>query len=214
VPTDNPNDLYIQQMYAMIGMTNYKTMKCYYFQKDNYCKNGNACQFAHADSELRTPVEMEYLTSIANSINYQVSGEGMSYPQNYAYLENQNVITSQYQTYDPYAGYDYSYTPDTNYGDQTESSNTNNNYNNYYNAGTQSNYYDYSYNQSQNYPYNMNSIEINQNVGVSEIKEINEVDANARSVNSSSNIIKETPEIGKVKSEVVEERKKKMKINK
>lgn len=118
-------------MYAMYGMVNYKTMKCYYFQKDNYCKNGKACQFAHSDAELRTPIEMEYLTSLANTINYQVSNAAAYNAYNQDQMYNQHysmgneINQYSYPSYDYQNGYDYSYTPDTNYGEDNTTNNIN-----------------------------------------------------------------------------------------
>jgi hypothetical protein len=146
-------DAYVQQTYSGLGMTNYKMMKCFYFERDKYCKYGNACMFAHSDRELKTPNDINYLSSIATALNNQLRGGsemGSSGDQNminnqYAYANyanydnlntnNQMMMSNQvngqayynyqYQNYAPnYSNYQTgqydSYTPDTNYGDTTQ----------------------------------------------------------------------------------------------
>jgi hypothetical protein len=131
----------VQSTYSGLGMNNYKMMKCFYFERDKYCKYGNACQFAHSDRELKTPSDINYLSSLALSINSQLragydpglTGEVSTDPYtgsynnyqnaNYTQVNGQAYYNYQYQNYPtagipvPQAQYDYSsYTPDTNYG--------------------------------------------------------------------------------------------------
>lgn len=199
-------------MYAMYGMVNYKTMKCYYFQKDNYCKNGKACQFAHSDAELRTPIEMEYLTSLASSLNYQVSNSG-NYNNNQQVYDQQNFYNMGYDinipvypNYDFQTAYDYSYTPDTNYGDGTNlETNQQANYQNNYHQ-----IYDYNY---ANYlpNYDQNNINYNYSDSTNTNNTNPQISPQQPQTKISNNIIKE--KVTETTSETIDTSKKKMKID-
>jgi hypothetical protein len=174
MPIQKPQEPQVQSStYSGLGMNNYKMMKCFYFERDKYCKYGNACQFAHSDRELKTPSDINYLSSLALSINSQLragydpglTGEVTSdqynynnYPNaNYTQVNGQAYYNYQYQNYAPTQTtqnqYDYSsYTPDTNYGQTLPQTNT---------QYPQYNYdpnYQYAYSQGYAYPnYDQNA---------------------------------------------------------
>ena len=148
----------MQGMYGMIGMANYKSMKCFYFERDKYCKHGNACQYAHSDNELKTQNDISYLSSIANTINCQLTSGYEGYDSQTQQTQDQNMINEQAYYMNEMMrnnmmiqqannnNYDnYSYTPDTNYGttsaNQIDNSNTTSNYSQGYEQG----YYDPNY---------------------------------------------------------------------
>lgn len=173
IPSQMHTSNFMQQYMNVPNLINYKNVKCFYFERDKYCKYGKNCQYAHSDSDIKTPTEISYLNSIATAMNYQMN---MAYGDtgNYSLEETQNRVNNymqsminntpdnnayDYQNYD-YTGngnyntgdnysnsYDYSYTPDTNYGN-TGVSNSNyydahsNNYNQYaqYDQYSQHNY--------------------------------------------------------------------------
>ena len=148
---------FMQQYLNIPSLVNYKNVKCFYFERDNYCKYGKNCQYAHSDGDIKTTNEISYLNSIATAINYDLN---MAYGDsvNCSVEETQNRVNDYMQSmighnqamesntvsmnnpvsnynYVAYGNnnsnsnnYDYSYTPDTNYGD------------NY--GGTGANYYD------------------------------------------------------------------------
>lgn len=107
----------------------YKSLKCFYYERDKFCKHGAACQYAHSDQDIKTPNELSMLNQIATAINYGLSADNQ-YGEN-DYSQYMNLDPQMYQQYvnqvynqqnSNYAmpEYDYYYTPDTNYG-QTES---------------------------------------------------------------------------------------------
>jgi len=125
----------MQQMMYTPSLINYKIMKCFYFERDNYCKYGNACQFAHSNSDLKTVDEISYLSSIATAINSDLNE---SYKGNFM-GENQTVVNEQmlsnqisYNNCKNYQTYQESSTPDTNYGDDNSNQLVYPQENNYY----------------------------------------------------------------------------------
>jgi len=133
---------FMQQYLNIPSLMNYKNVKCFYFERDSYCKYGKNCQYAHSDSDIKTPNEISYLNSIATAINYELNmayGDSVSCSveetqdrvNNYmqSMMGNNQAIDSNsgsmnnpmsnynYNTYGNSNTYDYSYTPDTNYGD-------------------------------------------------------------------------------------------------
>ena len=42
---------------ARVPYSNYKTVKCKFFENDGQCKFGRNCSFAHGDQDLRKPYD-------------------------------------------------------------------------------------------------------------------------------------------------------------
>jgi hypothetical protein len=177
---------FMQQYLNVPNILNYKNVKCFYFERDNYCKYGKNCQYAHSDSDIKSATEISYLNSIATAMNYQMNmaygdsgNNSLEETQNRVNIYMQSIMNNNAQNNNTYVNnvydysnydnnntgnsyennYDYSYTPDTNYGDS--SSNNNNYYNecsNNYNQYAQ--YGDYS---QYNYGYTGNLTSESQN---------------------------------------------------
>ena len=142
----------MQQYSNVPNLLNYKNIKCFYYERDNYCRYGTGCQYAHLDSEIKTPMEIAYLNSVASTMNYQlnngyVEGGSLSIEETQnrvnSYMQTQSMMNGNnfdannnygynnydYNAYNNYPNntqdnqYDYSYTPDTNYGDSEVNSN-------------------------------------------------------------------------------------------
>jgi hypothetical protein len=98
----------MQQVLKSPSLVNYKQTKCYYYERDNFCKYGSGCQFAHSEKDIRSAHDITMLNSIATAINCQLNGEYFNdlgggqyqgYDQNYLQQYNN-------QGYD-YSGYGY-----------------------------------------------------------------------------------------------------------
>jgi hypothetical protein len=115
----------MQQVLNAPSMMNYKTMKCFYFERDGYCKYGVGCQFAHSDAEIMSANQIGMLSSIATAINCEMNNQYLNYNNN---LYN-NQFYNNYGDYNSYTQNNFQgqtnlnqqlidETPDTNYGDQ------------------------------------------------------------------------------------------------
>jgi len=135
--------------------------------KDNFCKFGNSCHFAHTDKDLKSANEITQLNTIATAINFELNQQ---YFQEMMNAKHQQNYTESNQT-NPYQNYNYNqtnqnpsydyrseiignddFTPDTNYGQTNNFTNYDNN-NSFYNYDQ--NYQNYNYVPTENYiPYN------------------------------------------------------------
>lgn len=162
----------MQQVLNNPSLINYKTTKCYFYDKDGHCKYGAGCQHAHSDKDLKTANEVTMLNSIATAINCQLNNEYLNEYANYPQQENTSEVQmNTYPNYDP--NYDPNFTTDTNYGNYDYSQyNQMNPQGNYYYDQNTGQYYliDPNY-QYQNYDYTQYYEQTNQNTQTNIIKE-------------------------------------------
>ena len=70
-----------------LNLQNYKIVKCKYWEKDNNCRYGSLCTFAHGDQELRTKSENIVASQTQLGSGFPNLGMGMGgFPQPNPYM--------------------------------------------------------------------------------------------------------------------------------